>query len=386
MTKPQNLVEPLKPPNRAARVPGAVLSIVVLCAVVYWATNATQTSERLSHLSPLQFFKIYADTTFADDIWLAISPYDPAEQLPLRTAQISSQISATPESIVQSTGPAIEFKNAVLSDVPFCFEVQAQGAVRLSPHCQRHQHVQSKMPVCGWQNLTNEEQWDQNIFQTDSVILARNIINLSNKFNCRHIVLDFENITSLSKNYFTEQISNLIKKIRSVENDFKPTLKENKQDPKMPLQISVAVYAKAHDPGEWEGPRGQDWRKICSIADEIVIMAYDFSIPGKGSPSETAPMAWVNQVLDLATQRCETKQIRLGLAAFGYNWQTGGVVSHREFQKYESDHSVRDDNFIFVEDAAQRREKIKAASLRGIHKFLVWSKGQLPANNAALSE
>ncbi len=343
---------------------GFLLGISVLTVVIIAALAGAFSQEFSGALTALiikanGLLEVRDSHASANDFWLAISPYDPDESVQLST-DVRDQ------------------------DVPFCFEATGNGETHVSANCERLHHLRPMMRICGWQNLENGA-WNPQVIDTDSEKLARNIISLSRKFGCKVLLIDFENITGQLTTHFTPKIVNLIRELKKMDEE-STEIDQSTQNAKSfskkskgrtSLQISVAVYAKTHEPGEWDGPAGQDWKKICNVADEIVIMAYEHSVPGRGVAGETAPMSWVRQVLELARGSCGVQQIRLGLAAFGYDWQTGKVITERDYRTKKLGRPLKFSPATFVETAQERRLKVELANSFGIYKFLVWSKGQM---------
>jgi spore germination protein YaaH len=91
---------------------------------------------------------------------------------------------------------------------------------------------------------------------------------------------------------------------------------------RLPARLSVTVHAKTSEPGDWSGARAQDWHAIGAAADEVRVMAYDYSDPGSGA-GPIAPTTWVDQVLSLATRLIPRERVVLGLPTYGYDWSGG---------------------------------------------------------------
>jgi spore germination protein YaaH len=92
---------------------------------------------------------------------------------------------------------------------------------------------------------------------------------------------------------------------------------------RLPARLSVTVHAKTAEPGEWSGAQAQDWRAIGAAADEVRVMAYDYSSAGS-PPGPIAPRAWVEKVVKLAATLIPRDRVALGLPTYGYDW-TGGA-------------------------------------------------------------
>ena len=85
-------------------------------------------------------------------------------------------------------------------------------------------------------------------------------------------------------------------------------------------QLLLAVPAKDRDVRVgWAG--AYDYVALGAAADLITIMAYEFRGPFSG-PGSVAPYAWVDRVLAFSTQTIPREKVLLGLAFYGYDWNT----------------------------------------------------------------
>jgi spore germination protein len=84
--------------------------------------------------------------------------------------------------------------------------------------------------------------------------------------------------------------------------------------------LTLALPAKSGDVTTgWAG--AYDYAALGAHADLITIMAYDY----RGAWSEPGPVApydWVEQVLAFATSQIAPEKVLLGLAFYGYDWNT----------------------------------------------------------------
>ncbi len=96
-------------------------------------------------------------------------------------------------------------------------------------------------------------------------------------------------------------------------------------------ELSTAMHAVSKQlaitiPPSWTGSNGTDYWVYDPVAiigsvDRLRFMVYDWS---PGSPSATAPMAWVNQVISWTNARitdpAQRAKIQLGVPAYGRDW------------------------------------------------------------------
>lgn len=87
-------------------------------------------------------------------------------------------------------------------------------------------------------------------------------------------------------------------------------------------KLTLTVHAKTAEPGDWSGARAQDWQALGASADEVRVMAYDYSTEST-PPGAIAPVAWVDSVLQLAVAEVPRAKILLGLPTYGYDWTNG---------------------------------------------------------------
>ena len=105
-------------------------------------------------------------------------------------------------------------------------------------------------------------------------------------------------------------------------------------------QVSVAVHAKLTEPGDWEGPRAQDWSRIGELADRVVVMTYDYD-PSR--PGPIAPLDWTRGVLRFAKSRMSAAKIIQGVPLYGYDWaenRTATDRTHREIMATAQRHGA----------------------------------------------
>lgn len=117
--------------------------------------------------------------------------------------------------------------------------------------------------------------------------------------------LDYESLPELDRNAYSAFVSDLADALHQAH-----------------ARLSLTVHAKTSEPGDWYGARAENWHALGASADEVRIMAYDYTTLGD-PPGPIAPVHWVEHVLALATQEIPRKKIMLGLPMYGYDWVTG---------------------------------------------------------------
>jgi spore germination protein len=122
--------------------------------------------------------------------------------------------------------------------------------------------------------------------------------------------------------------------------------------------LTLAVPAKERDVTVgWSG--AYDYAALGAEADLVSVMAYAFRGPFSG-PGSVAPYAWIDRVLAFTTQQIDPDKVLLGLAAYGYDWNTtsGGTrglsfvqaaaLAARYASPIETDPSSRSGTFSYT--------------------------------------
>jgi len=83
--------------------------------------------------------------------------------------------------------------------------------------------------------------------------------------------------------------------------------------------LSVAVFARTSN-DKWPTP--YQYASIGQIADQVVVMAYDYHY-ATSTAGALAPLWWWQQVVDYMTANIPAHKVLLGLATYGYDWSAG---------------------------------------------------------------
>ncbi|MGI6603917.1 MAG: LysM peptidoglycan-binding domain-containing protein [Firmicutes bacterium] len=135
---------------------------------------------------------------------------------------------------------------------------------------------------------------------------VQNISKLVQEGGYSGVNIDFENVPATDRDSYTAFVGELAAELR----------------PKG-LQVTLSVPAKTWDDktNAWSG--AFDYRALGELADAIMIMTYDEHWSG-GAAGPVASLGWVEQVIKYAVKEIPAEKIRLGLAAYGYDWPAGG--------------------------------------------------------------
>ena len=92
--------------------------------------------------------------------------------------------------------------------------------------------------------------------------------------------------------------------------------------------LSIAIFPKTSEPGQWDNQISADWVRLGRAADEVKIMTYSYSGSWSG-PGPQAPLAWVNRVLTFAESVVPVRKISMGVPFYGFDWHNGAVSAVR---------------------------------------------------------
>lgn len=152
------------------------------------------------------------------------------------------------------------------------------------------------------------------------------------------IDLDYESTKLADKNKYEEFIINFKLQISNLE---------KKLDKKLIFSVTVlpkwgieTIY-----PSLSETRQVQDWKFLSEHADEIRIMAYDYTSQYSQYPGPIAPLNWIELILEKATNEIAEEKIVLGLHNYGYNWAAGEVNDAVDFLSNPPTEKIRADAY-----------------------------------------
>jgi len=85
-------------------------------------------------------------------------------------------------------------------------------------------------------------------------------------------------------------------------------------------QIAVDVFPKTSEPGSWDIPRAQDWKRLGRAVDEFRVMTYNYSGSWSG-PGPLSPPSWMDRILTFAESQVDPRKIVMGLGLYGREWR-----------------------------------------------------------------
>jgi len=127
-------------------------------------------------------------------------------------------------------------------------------------------------------------------------------------------------------------------------------------------KLIVTVIAKWGDdivyPSLPETRQVQDWTRIGSLADEVRIMAYDYTYAKSYFPGPIAPVIWIQDVLEYALTKLPPEKIILGIHMYSYEWSLNNSQNQLDFiidylANSQSDKSARSFDYQTVKSILQ---------------------------------
>jgi len=83
--------------------------------------------------------------------------------------------------------------------------------------------------------------------------------------------------------------------------------------------LSIAVHPKTSEPGSWDGPKAQNWKRIGAAVDRFRVMTYGYHW-GTSEPGPIAPVWWMEDVMAFATSVVPPNRVYIGLHFYGHDW------------------------------------------------------------------
>ncbi len=139
------------------------------------------------------------------------------------------------------------------------------------------------------------------------------IIDEVERYGFHGIDLDYEMVDSAYKENFLKFLKELSEELE-----------------KRDKILSVTVFAKWDDANYTDHQETrivQDYSEISKYADEVRIMAYDYTLQSSEIPGPIAPINWVRDVLEYAVERIPREKIWLGVHLYGYQWDSGKTIA-----------------------------------------------------------
>lgn len=159
------------------------------------------------------------------------------------------------------------------------------------------------------------------------------------KYDFDGIDLDYEMVNSSYKENFLKFVKKLSEEL-------------DKRD----KVLSVTVFSKWEDADykdHQETRVVQDYAEIAKYADEVRIMAYDYTLQSSKIPGPIAPIDWVRDVLDYAIEKIPREKIWLGVHLYGYQWDSDRTIAFTYTTALSAIVNDPDIEYVYKEDLGE---------------------------------
>ncbi|MBN1331798.1 hypothetical protein JW978_02840 [Candidatus Dojkabacteria bacterium] len=175
--------------------------------------------------------------------------------------------------------------------------------------------------------LQNEENFNRHI---------EAIIREVEQNNFDGIDLDYESTKKDDEAKYREFIQKLSEKLHSKDKKLVVTV--------LPKWLPDFIYPSLN-----ETRAVQDWEFLGEYADEVRIMAYDYTSQQSEKPGPIAPAYWVETILKKARREIPPEKIILGLNSYGYNWAANQIDPEVDFMNNPPTGKVQADAYTYDE-------------------------------------
>ncbi|MCW2921377.1 MAG: ydhD [Thermoleophilia bacterium] len=128
------------------------------------------------------------------------------------------------------------------------------------------------------------------------------------------IGIDYEDVDPADRVVFTSLLQELGRRLRA-----------------RGMVLAVDVPAATSSAADAVGENAYDLAAIGAAADEVRVLAYDYSTPCSGS-GPVAPITWVRQVVAHTVELVPRRKVVLGVPLYGYDWPRTGCADSRTWQ------------------------------------------------------
>ena len=287
-----------------------ILAVAIIPALLY--IDSTQKAQEVEEKEEIQEEKSKPFSGFPET-----QIQDETEEF-TRTSQIE-----TTEPIKQTAWiPPWDYKNGLLSldsfesdfhsVSPVTFQINNDGSLteRLDPNLTELKEITQEKNILLIPTISNfDSNMMKNIF--DSIENTRrhivSILQVVEDYGYDGIDLDYESIRKENKQEFLNFVKTLSNELSKNDKILSVTV--------LPKWGEGVVYT-----GLAETRDVQDWEQLGQWADQIRIMAYDFTPVPSSEPGPIAPIDWVEKILEYAITKVPKEKIWLGVHLYSYEW------------------------------------------------------------------
>ena len=187
------------------------------------------------------------------------------------------------------------------------------------------------------------------------------LVSFVKKDSLDGIDLDFESLALADRKAYSSFVADLAKALHAQKK-----------------LLSVTVHPKESEPGNWDGPKAQDWKAIGAVADRVKIMCYDVHW-STSEPGPIAPTEWVVRVAKFALTQMPASKVDIGVAWYGYDWRqkpalslTYADLSRLPFRMDASSGELTQGPSVFFSGREAFEQKVAALKALGLNKVSGW--------------
>jgi spore germination protein YaaH len=140
---------------------------------------------------------------------------------------------------------------------------------------------------------------------------ADQLVALATRSSFAGISIDYEDIDPADRTRFVSLLQELGRRLRARD-----------------MVLNVDVPAATSSAADAIGANAYDLAAIGAAADEVRVLAYDYSTPCSGS-GPIAPIGWVRQVVAHTIEYVPRRKVVLGIPLYGYDWARTGCAQSR---------------------------------------------------------
>lgn len=195
---------------------------------------------------------------------------------------------------------------------PVTFQINRDGSLteRLDPNLSSLREVTERKGILLVPTISNfDSNMMKNIFDSEENTRRHidAITGVVREYNYDGIDLDYESISRGNKEDFLNFIAQLSKELSKESKILSVTV--------LPKWGEGVTYTSSA-----ETRYVQDWEIISKWADEVRIMAYDFTHISDSNAGPIAPIDWVTRILEYAQETIPPEKTWLGIHLYSYEW------------------------------------------------------------------
>lgn len=240
----------------------------------------------------------------------SLQPVEPVGQAPVTLDSIAGYL------VTEDARGVTDISNGVLTEIsPVWYQPTESGQlIYASPQAERAvsgietQALSQKVAIVPSISNFRNGQWDGGLIHgiiTNPQVRGNHIATIIGLVKAKQwagVDIDYESLAAADRSAYSAFIGDLAAALHQAQK-----------------VLTVTAHAKTAEPGDWSGAQAQDWQALGTAADEVRVMAYDYSNM-TSPPGAIAPLPWVESVLKLAASEVPRNKIMLGVATYGYDW------------------------------------------------------------------